>query len=170
MLQWLLECLTCNRNVFFFFQMDQSISSNELTDCSHRNSPDLIALNSKSLRSSSSSSNLLDIGIFNCLYSESVQTSLQKSLISSSTSDIPMSPVSRVNHSNSRPTNGRKHHSSFTSNSIIQGKSSYKQCVNDQLPKRISNKQREQLSSSHPADIDLISQYKLSSKSLRKKT
>lgn len=133
--------------------MNQSIGSNEL--------------NTKSVRPSSTNSDSVNPGIFNSLYPESVQTSSQQSSFSLSTPDIPMSPISRANHSNSSRTNGRKMNS--TSPSFNQGKTSSDPCVVNHLSKRISNKQQRQkhLTSSHQSDIDLISHYQLSSTSFK---
>jgi hypothetical protein len=138
--------------------MDQYIGSNKLTTYLHPNSTDSFELKTEPIKSpSSNNSNLFDISTFDSFYQQldesSPSSSSHKSFGISSDLYVRMSPISKIDYSNSE-----EHHSK-TNNSnpkIKQIVPSPDQCISNDLPKVIS----QHLSTSD----DMMSNYRLSSK------
>lgn len=166
--------------------MDQYIGSNNLATYLHPDPTDpFLELKTEPIEPSSPSNpNLIDICAFNSFCQQLVETSPSSSntsshrpLVNSSDLYIQMPPVSQIdysNHSNemniipsSLPEENNYKTDISTSISspnvkhIVQQNSSFDQCLSNDLPKIISNKQQQQLPIN---DDDIISNYQLSSK------
>ena len=144
--------------------MDQSLGSDKVTTYLHPNSPNSFELKTESEKeTTTNSSNLIDICVLNSFYQQLVDTtptntSGHKTLLPTSNVRIQMPRITHVSY----PNTDDNRSTSVSRPKILQ-KSSLDQCISNDLPKAMENKQQD-LSLNKPKDDDITSGYQLSSK------
>jgi len=141
--------------------MDQYIGSNKLATYLHPNSSDPF-IEIKTESSKPPSPDLIDIRAFNSYYQQLVETSSSSSSSSSNISSHKPFVSSSESEENDCTTNLSTPTSSPKIKHIVPD-NSFDQCISNDYPKIILNKQ-EHLLACHQNDDDITSGYQLSSK------